>query len=70
MLLLQDPYEGGDPSCNHSIAGEMGSCLRRNLELPRMAPPGISFGIVSSEPDVLSDPCDGRDPLCNHPSAG
>src|SRR5579883_1746091 len=32
---LSDPYAGRDPSCNRSFAGEMGSCLRRNLELPR-----------------------------------
>ena len=48
---LQDPCEGRDPSCNRSIAGEMGSCLRRNPELPRIAPTEISFGIVSSEAD-------------------
>src|SRR5579875_3385346 len=32
---LSDPGEGRDPSCNRSFAGAMGSCLRRNLELPR-----------------------------------
>src|SRR5579862_5966617 len=32
---LSDPCAGRDPSCNRSSAGEMGSCLRRNLELPR-----------------------------------
>jgi len=51
---LQDPCEGRDPSCNRSIAGEMGSCLRRNPELPRIAPTEISFGIVSSEADRMN----------------
>ncbi len=32
---LPDPGEGRDPSCNRSSAGDMGSCLRRNPELPR-----------------------------------
>ena len=58
---LRDLCEGREPSCSHSIAGEMDSCLRRNPESPRMAPTGISFGIVSS----LQDPCEGRDPWGN-----
>ena len=32
------PCEGRDPSCNRSIAGEMGSCLRRNPELHLVSP--------------------------------
>jgi hypothetical protein len=44
---LQGPCEGRDPSCNRSAAGEMGSRLRRNPELPRLAATWISFDIAS-----------------------